>query len=87
MAITMSRFARMVPDRDVMKGNTVVLNWLRDNFDHIPDYANDVTIQRHSRAFLSRLIGGSLFVDRSAHRINLIFLLLLANFNTYGQYS
>ncbi|XP_021600607.1 serine/threonine-protein phosphatase 7 long form homolog [Manihot esculenta] len=53
-----------------MKGNTVALTWLRDNFDQIPEYADDVTIQRHARAFLLRLIGGSLFVDQSAHRGN-----------------
>ncbi|XP_043816677.1 serine/threonine-protein phosphatase 7 long form homolog [Manihot esculenta] len=77
----------LVPDREVMKGNTVALTWLRDNFDQIPEYADDVTIQRHARAFLLRLIGGSLFVDRSAHRVNLMFLPLLADFNTCGQYS
>lgn len=64
----------IVPDREVMKSNSIALSWLRDNLDHIPTSANDVTIQRYARAFILRLIDGSLFVDRSAYRVNLIFL-------------
>lgn len=77
----------MILNRDVMKGNSLELTWLRDNFDHISYYADDITIQRHARAFILRLISGSLFVDKSAHLANLMFLPLLANLNRISQYS
>ena len=63
------------------------LNWLRDRFSHLPHDADGITIRRHARAFILRLMGGSIFADRSASRVSLLFLPLLEDLDNPTQYS
>ena len=53
------------------------MKWLQDTFGVLPDDANEVTVQRYSRAYILELFGGSYFADKSREKVQLIFLPML----------
>ncbi|KAJ9189985.1 hypothetical protein P3X46_001224 [Hevea brasiliensis] len=75
------------PPPHVFKGCGLYMSWLIGQFEAIPEEADDATLLIHARAYIMRLIVGSLFNDKSNTRVNLMFLPLLADMRQARQYS
>lgn len=63
------------------------MRWLESGLGAIPVDADDDTLRRHARAHILRLIGGTIFSDKSSHFVNLMFLPLLEELEQAGEYS
>ena len=63
------------------------VRWLAEHFAHLPDHAPDELVQQHTRAYILWLIGGVLLPDKSQNLLKLMYLPLLKDINTIGQYS
>ncbi|MBA0750227.1 hypothetical protein Gogos_001645 [Gossypium gossypioides] len=60
------------------------MKWLEDNFQTIEASASDVEKEQFARAFILRLIGGLLMLDKSRNLVHLRWLLLLADLKELG---
>ncbi|XP_027905255.1 protein MAIN-LIKE 1-like isoform X2 [Vigna unguiculata] len=76
-----------IPPPDVVRGNTIKLSWLNNNFQQLPAYATDDVVAQYARAHIFTLIGSLLMPDTSASRVHLMYLLLLADLNKVSNYS
>ncbi len=56
-------------------------------FEAILEGADEATLLIHARAYILRLIGGSLFNNKSNSHVNLMFLPLLEDMRQVGQCS
>ncbi|XP_057515030.1 serine/threonine-protein phosphatase 7 long form homolog [Actinidia eriantha] len=56
--ICMQAFGVIPPAEDIDSGR-LRMSWLRRTFDVLPEHADDVSVQRHARAYILRLIGGA----------------------------
>jgi hypothetical protein len=63
------------------------MKWLQDTFGVLPNDANEVTVQRYTRAYILELLGGSYFADKSGKKVHLMFLPFLEDFDAAGWYS
>ncbi|XP_058008211.1 serine/threonine-protein phosphatase 7 long form homolog [Hevea brasiliensis] len=70
----------------MIRGHTLKLSWLVDEFGDIPHQADDLTVLWHARAFILRLIS-SIFPDKTNSRVNLMFLPLLEDLREAATYS
>jgi len=61
-----------------IRGASVRTTWLRDTFGHLPQDADDVTVQRYARAYLFLLVSGVLCGSKSGSHLQLQYLPLLA---------
>ena len=77
----------VVPTENDIKGNKVKLTWLTNSFNHLPPDADDEQVRRHARAWILRCIGGLLFTSQSSNMVHLMFLPLLADLDSVGNYS
>ncbi|XP_028787985.1 serine/threonine-protein phosphatase 7 long form homolog [Neltuma alba] len=75
------------PPADRILGQRLLMNWLEEHFNHLPDDADDVQVQQFTRAYILRLIGGYLMPDRSCTRVYLMYLPLLYNLEEVGNFS
>ena len=53
----------------------------------VNDASDEVVVQRYVRSYILQLIGGSLFADKSNSLVHLMYLPLLSDLQTAGQYS
>ena len=53
------------------------VTWLAQNFSHLPEGANEATIERYDKAYLLYIIGAILFSDKIGNRVQLLYLTLL----------
>uniref|UniRef100_K3XEQ6 Aminotransferase-like plant mobile domain-containing protein n=1 Tax=Setaria italica TaxID=4555 RepID=K3XEQ6_SETIT len=60
--------------------------WLKKNFYELPDEADDMTVERHVRAYILSLLCGVLFPDGTG-RMSLIYLPLIADLSRVSTYS
>jgi hypothetical protein len=63
------------------------MKWLQDTFGVLPEDANEVTVQRYTRAYILELLRGSYFVDKFGEKLHLMFLPMLEDFDATGRYS
>ena len=77
----------VIPPPDQLDGQRLSVTWLAETFNHLEDNADDENIRRFTRAYIMRLIGGYLMPDRTGHRVPLMYLSLLEDFQIAGQYS
>ncbi|XP_057502249.1 protein MAIN-LIKE 1-like [Actinidia eriantha] len=63
------------------------MSWLRRTFDVLPEHADDISVQRHARAYILRLIGGILFTDYSQTLVKVAYLPLLLDLDAAGACS
>lgn len=77
----------VIPPPNAMYGARLSMAWLDDQFKELPKNASDVMVQQFARAYILRLIGGLLFVDKSSRFVHLIYLPLLEDFQVAGSYS
>ncbi|GFZ01076.1 hypothetical protein Acr_14g0007110 [Actinidia rufa] len=62
--ICMQAFGVILPAEEIDSGH-LRMSWLRRTFDVLPEHADDVSVQRHARAYIVRHIGGLLLIDYS----------------------
>ncbi|GFZ10742.1 hypothetical protein Acr_22g0001400 [Actinidia rufa] len=62
--ICMQAFGVIPPAEEIDSGR-LRMSWLRHTFDILPEHADDVSVQRHARAYILRLIGGLLLTGYS----------------------
>ena len=70
-----------------MDGSRLTMSWLAMKFTTLPLDADDVVVQRYTRAYILQLIGGCLFVNKSSGFVHLMFLQFLSDFRAVGRYS
>ncbi|GFZ07016.1 hypothetical protein Acr_18g0011860 [Actinidia rufa] len=73
-------------DEEIDSGR-VRMSWLRHTFDVLPEHADDVSVQRHTCAYILRLIGGILLTDYSQTLVRVAYLPLLLDLDAVGAYS
>ncbi|KAH1193489.1 Serine/threonine-protein phosphatase 7 long form [Glycine max] len=70
------------------EGSVVKLSWLAHHFSHINiDKGNVEQLQRFTRAWILRFIGGVLFVNKSSSRVSLRYLQFLRDFEQCSTYA
>ena len=74
----------VAPPPQLLDGQRLSVTWLAETFNHFPPDANDEVIRWFTRAYIMRLIGGYLMPDRSGHRVPLMYLSLLEDFELAG---
>ena len=65
---------------------SVRLLWLRDHFSIITDVSDD-DIEFATRAFLLHLVGCTLFADKSATSVAVVYLELFRDLSMVGSYA
>ncbi|KAH1210678.1 Serine/threonine-protein phosphatase 7 long form [Glycine max] len=69
------------PQEGELQGSVVKLNWLVHHFSQINNHDGNVEqLQRFTRAWILRFIGGVLFVDKSNCKVSLRYLQFLRDF-------
>ena len=77
----------VTPPPELLDGQRLSVPWLAETFHELADDADDETVRCFARAYILRLIGGYLMPDRTGHRVSLMYLSLLGDFQSAGQYS
>ena len=63
------------PQEGELQGSVVKLSWLAHHFSEINIHDGNVEyLQRFTRAWILRFIGGVLFVDKSSSKVSLRYL-------------
>ncbi|KAH1209599.1 Serine/threonine-protein phosphatase 7 long form [Glycine max] len=76
------------PQEGEIEGSVVKLSWLAHHFSHINiDEGNVEQLQRFTRAWILRFIGGVLFVNKSSSRVSLRYLQFLRDFEQCSMYA
>jgi len=73
--------------RPYLQGSSLRMTWLRRHFSQLPEDADDLVVQRYSRAYILALMGSILFVDKSGDAVSLFYLPLLRDWDTAWTYS
>ena len=66
---------------------SVRLLWLRDHFSTITDASSDDDVVFATRAFLLHLVGCTLFADKSATSVAVVYLELFRDLSMVGSYA
>ena len=53
------------------------VTWLAQNFSHLPEGADEVTIERYAKAYIFYLLGAVLFADKTGSQVQNLYLTLL----------
>ncbi|XP_057548033.1 protein MAIN-LIKE 2-like [Amaranthus tricolor] len=76
------------PPAEVTKGSALRVTWIAQHFSHLPDGADEPTVERYAKAYLLYLIGAVLFSDKTGNRVQLLYLTLLdAPWEVVSSYS
>ncbi|KAH1199418.1 Serine/threonine-protein phosphatase 7 long form [Glycine max] len=76
------------PQEGELEGSVVKLSWLAHHFSHINIHDDNVEqLQRFTRAWILRFIGGVLFVNKSSSRVSLRYLQFLRDFEQCNTYA
>ncbi|KAH1250293.1 Serine/threonine-protein phosphatase 7 long form [Glycine max] len=76
------------PQEGEIEGRVVKLSWLAHHFSHINiDEGNVEQLQRFTRAWILRFIGGILFVNKTSSRVSLKYLQFLRDFEQCSTYT
>ncbi|KAL5193167.1 Serine/threonine-protein phosphatase 7 long form [Glycine soja] len=76
------------PQEGELQGNVVKLSWLTHHFSEINIHDGNVEqLQRFTRAWILRFIGGVLFVDKSSSKVSLRYLQFLRDFEQCSTYA
>ena len=51
--------------------------WITQTFSHLPEGADEVTVERYAKTYLLYLIGAVLFADKISNQVQLLYLTLL----------
>ncbi|KAH1188520.1 Serine/threonine-protein phosphatase 7 long form [Glycine max] len=76
------------PQEGELQGSVVKLSWLAHHFSEINIHDGNVEqLQRFTRAWILRFIGGVLFVDKSSSKVSLRYLQFLWDFEQCSTYA
>ena len=76
------------PPADIARGSGLRVTWLAQHFSHLPEGANEVTVERYAKAYLFYLIGGVLFADTTDSQVQILYLTMLdASWERIAGYS
>ncbi|KAH1232520.1 Serine/threonine-protein phosphatase 7 long form [Glycine max] len=76
------------PQQGELEGSVVKLSWLAHHFSHINiDEGNVEKLQRFTRAWILRFIGGVLFVNKTSSKVSLRYLQFLRDFEQCNTYA
>ncbi|KAH1192871.1 Serine/threonine-protein phosphatase 7 long form [Glycine max] len=76
------------PQEGELQGSVVKLSWLAHHFSQINIHDGNVEqLQRFTRAWILRFIGGVLFVDKSSSKVSLRYLQFLRDFEQCSMYA
>ncbi|KAL5172757.1 Serine/threonine-protein phosphatase 7 long form [Glycine soja] len=76
------------PQEGELQGSVVKLSWLAHHFSEINIHDGNVEqLQRFTRAWILRFIGGVLFVDKSSSKVFLRYLQFLRDFEQCSTYA
>ncbi|KAL5159589.1 Serine/threonine-protein phosphatase 7 long form [Glycine soja] len=76
------------PQEGELQGSVVKLSWLAHHFSEINIHDGNVEqLQRFTRAWILRFIGGVLFVDKSSSKVSLRYLQFLRDFEQCSTYA
>ena len=76
------------PQEGELQGSVVKLSWLAHHFSQINNHDGNVEqLQRFTRAWILRFIGGVLFVDKSSSKVFLRYLQFLRDFEQCSTYA
>ncbi|KAL5133127.1 Serine/threonine-protein phosphatase 7 long form [Glycine soja] len=76
------------PQEGELQGSVVKLSWLAHHFSQINIHDGNVEqLQRFTRAWILRFIGGVLFVDKSSSKVSLRYLQFLRDFEQCSTYA
>eukprot|EP00256_Glycine_max_P060690 XP_014629616.1 protein MAIN-LIKE 2-like [Glycine max] len=76
------------PQEGELQGSVVKLSWLAHHFSEINIHDGNVEqLQRFTRAWILRFIGGVLFVDKSSSKVSLRYLQFLRDFEQCSMYA
>ncbi|KAH1248045.1 Serine/threonine-protein phosphatase 7 long form [Glycine max] len=76
------------PQEGELQGSVVKLSWLTHHFSQINNHDGNVEqLQRFTRAWILRFIGGVLFVDKSSNKVFLRYLQFLRDFEQCITYA
>ncbi|KAH1250391.1 Serine/threonine-protein phosphatase 7 long form [Glycine max] len=76
------------PQEGELQGSVVKLSWLAHHFLEINIHDGNVEqLQRFTRAWILRFIGGVLFVDKSSSKVSLRYLQFLRDFEQCSTYA
>ncbi|GFZ16916.1 hypothetical protein Acr_26g0001860 [Actinidia rufa] len=84
--ICMQAFGVIPPAEEIDSGR-LRMSWLRRTFDILPEHADDVSVQRHVRAYILQLIGGLLLTNYSQTLVRVAYLPLLLDLDAAGACS
>ena len=74
-------------EKEQCRSPSVRLLWLRDNFSTITDVSSNDDIEFATRAFLLHLVGCTLFADKSATSVAVVYLELFRDLSMVGGYA
>ncbi|RVX20495.1 Serine/threonine-protein phosphatase 7 long form-like [Vitis vinifera] len=76
------------PEETDIRGASLTVRFITTHFSRLPPrVVDEVTLQRHARAYLLLLVSGSLFTDKKGVYIQLAILPMLRDFGETAQYS
>ncbi|GFZ07441.1 hypothetical protein Acr_19g0003780 [Actinidia rufa] len=84
--ICMHAFGVIPPAEDIDRGR-LRMSWLRRTFDVLPEHADDVSVQRHARAYILSTYWGILFTDYSQTLVRVAYLPFLLDLDAAGACS
>ncbi|CAO2822900.1 unnamed protein product [Amaranthus hypochondriacus] len=65
------------PLADIARGSGLHVTWLAQNFSHLPEGVDEVTIERYAKAYLFYLLVAVLFADKTGSQVQILYLTLL----------
>ncbi|KAH1213048.1 Serine/threonine-protein phosphatase 7 long form [Glycine max] len=76
------------PHEGELQGSVVKLSWLAQHFSQLNNHDGDIQqLQRFTRAWILRFIGGVIFVDKSSNKVSLRYLQFLCDFGQCNTYA
>ena len=76
----------LIPGDTDLDGQRLNLRWFSRSFLSLALDVDEESIRRYARAYILQLIRGFLFLGKSSHKVHLMFLLLLQDFEAAGHY-
>ncbi|GFY85367.1 hypothetical protein Acr_04g0001050 [Actinidia rufa] len=77
----------IIPPAEAIDSGRLRMSWLHHTFDVLLEHVDDVSVQRHARAYILRLIGGILFTDYSQTLVRVAYLPFLLDLDATGACS
>ncbi|XP_016730063.1 protein MAIN-LIKE 1-like [Gossypium hirsutum] len=69
------------------EGDQISMNWFKANFDELLEDRTEEVIQQYDRAYIMRLIGGILMLEKSQNLMHVRWLRHVVDFNDRGKLS